>query len=196
MACYESVVSTVIYVVDRNNTNSNFMFKIVFSHEWNALSEPVSAPLTASRESTCLWKETRSHTRCVPSLLRTRRSRLWMWWSPTSTQAPSTRPGRVRSSAPRPVLQTTGLQKVLGWSLGRRRRKGRGFNLCFQGLRLGTRSEEGGTDEGQHEVDLLWEGGRLNIGSEITLWMYMFECFILKAVGSLFGFNWVLVEGL
>lgn len=56
---------------------------------------------TASRVSTCLWKGTRSHTRYVPSPPRTRSSKLWMWWSPTWIQAPSTRPGLVRSSAPR-----------------------------------------------------------------------------------------------
>lgn len=68
------------------------------THHW-FMSFSVS--LTALRESTCLWKEMRLHTRCVPSLPRTRRSRRSRWWSPTWIQAPNTRPGQVRSSAPR-----------------------------------------------------------------------------------------------
>lgn len=91
----------------------------------------------------CLWKETRSHTRCAPSLRRTRRSRLWRWWSLTWIQAPSTRPGQVRSSAHRPALQAAGRRRYLhsilififlrlDFGRGLRKRDPHGFELSFE----------------------------------------------------------------
>lgn len=91
-------------------------FKIVMAHEW--MNETLCwiyhfecVSWTALRESMCLWKETRSRTRYAPSRPRTRRSRLSTWWSPTWIQAPSTRLGQVRSSAPRPELQAARWKK-------------------------------------------------------------------------------------
>lgn len=136
----------------------------------------ISVLCAALKGSMCLWKGMRSHTRCVQSLPKTRRSRLWKWSSPTWTQAPSTRPGQVRSSAPRPLLRLLESKEGLGFLfyfkfhvLWWRRWDQVWSNLIF------LRGGGGATDV------LAWRSA-FAVWLEIKQWMYLSECFSVKVI--------------
>lgn len=98
--------------------------------------------VSALRGSTSRSRATRSRTKCAGFLPRTWRCRQWRWKSHISTQGRNTRPGPVRSSAPRPELQACWVTRGRGArrGLGTERLRVRGFTFCPQILFMSTLS--------------------------------------------------------